>query len=716
MNERVHAMTNRNDQPGPDELRRQAEEMVSAKISHMPEYPDLSPEEAREALHELRVHQIELEIQNEELRRAHVELDAVRERYFDLYNLAPMGYITISETGLILEANLTAATLLGVARGMLVKQPISRFIFKEDQDFYYLNRKKLFETGKPQAYELRMVKNVGMVFWAHLESTATQNDNGDLVSRVLLTDITDLKRTQEALQKTHEQLTFALYAAGAGGWDWDMTTEQIKWAPELFRLFGLDPATAVAGFETWRGILHPDDRESAEQRIIAAIRDHIQLENEYRIIFPSGEIRWISSLGDTTYDANGKSLRMAGICLDISERKQTEAIKTTFEAQRMQIQKSASLSRMAGAIAHTFNNLLAVVIGNLELTIFKQSNDKCSVENLTEAINAARRASEVTSQLLIYLGQSSTDKVVLDFPAVCQNHLPILRAAMPKNVILETNLLSPGYKIFGNENQILQVITNLASNAWEAMGNFDGTIRLTVKTVVSEEIPAAYHFPFDWQPQDNDYICLEVADTGYGIPTQDMGNIFDPFFSNKFTGRGLGLSVVLGIVRAHNGVITIESEPGKGSVFRIFLPKYGEEVLQPPQKTPVIEISESGAVLLVEDEEMMRSITGEILTSLGFTVFSAKDGVEAIEVFRQHADEIRFVLCDLTMPHMNGWETLVALRKLDPDITVILSSGYDEAEVMAGEHSEKPQAFLSKPYKINDLRIAIHLALHGKAV
>ena len=709
-------MTNRNDQPGPDELRRQAEEMVSAKISHMPEYPDLSPEEAREALHELRVHQIELEIQNEELRRAHVELDAVRERYFDLYNLAPMGYITISETGLILEANLTAATLLGVARGMLVKQPISRFIFKEDQDFYYLNRKKLFETGKPQAYELRMVKNVGMVFWAHLESTATQNDNGDLVSRVLLTDITDLKRTQEALQKTHEQLTFALYAAGAGGWDWDMTTEQIKWAPELFRLFGLDPATAVAGFETWRGILHPDDRESAEQRIIAAIRDHIQLENEYRIIFPSGEIRWISSLGDTTYDANGKSLRMAGICLDISERKQTEAIKTTFEAQRMQIQKSASLSRMAGAIAHTFNNLLAVVIGNLELTIFKQSNDKCSVENLTEAINAARRASEVTSQLLIYLGQSSTDKVVLDFPAVCQNHLPILRAAMPKNVILETNLLSPGYKIFGNENQILQVITNLASNAWEAMGNFDGTIRLTVKTVVSEEIPAAYHFPFDWQPQDNDYICLEVADTGYGIPTQDMGNIFDPFFSNKFTGRGLGLSVVLGIVRAHNGVITIESEPGKGSVFRIFLPKYGEEVLQPPQKTPVIEISESGAVLLVEDEEMMRSITGEILTSLGFTVFSAKDGVEAIEVFRQHADEIRFVLCDLTMPHMNGWETLVALRKLDPDITVILSSGYDEAEVMAGEHSEKPQAFLSKPYKINDLRIAIHLALHGKAV
>ncbi|TSA45493.1 MAG: PAS domain S-box protein [Deltaproteobacteria bacterium] len=189
------------------ELRRRAEETARGTAAQSPEDLDAqSPEETRQTLLELRVHQIELEMQNDELRRTQAELDAARARYFDLYDLAPVGYCTLSESGLILEANLTAATLLGVARGTLIKQPIARFILKEDQDIYYLHRKQLFETGEPQAYELRMVKKDGTAFWAHLEATAAQDADGALIFRTVLSDIAERKRAEEKIKELMGEL------------------------------------------------------------------------------------------------------------------------------------------------------------------------------------------------------------------------------------------------------------------------------------------------------------------------------------------------------------------------------------------------------------------------------------------------------------------------------------------------------------------------------
>jgi len=282
---------------------------------------------------------------------------------------------------------------------------------------------------------------------------------------------------------------------------------------------------------------------------------------------------------------------------------------------------------------------------------------------------------------------------------------------MPKDVTLETDLPSLGPAISANGNQIQQLLTNLATNAWEAFGDGRGAIRLSIKTVSSADIPTTNRFPVDWQPLDNAYACLEVADVGCGIADHDIEKLFDPFFSTKFTGRGLGLPVVLGIVRAHGGAVTVESEPGRGSVFRVFFPVSAEEVPRQPDKAAKApELEGGGTVLLVEDEEMLRHMAEAMLTRLGFKALAAKDGVEAVEVFRQHQDTIRCVLCDLTMPRMNGWETLAALRKLAPDIPVILTSGYDKARVMEGDHPELPQAFLHKPYQMRDLEVAISAA------
>jgi len=217
---------------------------------------------------------------------------------------------------------------------------------------------------------------------------------------------------------------------------------------------------------------------------------------------------------------------------------------------------------------------------------------------------------------------------------------------------------------------------------------------------------------------------LEVTDTGCGIAAKDIEQLFDPFYSTKFTGRGMGLAVVLGLVNSHRGVITVESKLGSGSTFRLFFP-LSEEAM--PQHQTVehdrdITISspspgkmeEGGMVLLVEDEEPLRKMIVIMLDHLGFSALEAKDGIEALEVFGKHQSEIKLVLTDLTMPRMNGWEALTELRKLQPDIPVILASGYDLAHVMAGDHPQLPQAFLGKPYNLKALSDAISKALEGK--
>ncbi len=213
------------------------------------------------------------------------------------------------------------------------------------------------------------------------------------------------------------------------------------------------------------------------------------------------------------------------------------------------------------------------------------------------------------------------------------------------------------------------------TNAWEASGDRQGLIRLSVKTVAAADLPATRRFPLGCQAQEKAYACLEVADAGRGIAAREIDKLFEPFFSTKYTGRGLGLSVVLGIARTHDGFVTVESEPGRGSIFRVFFPVSVEAVSQKPvREVPTCKPVQRGAtVLVVEDDEMLRDTLAFMLECSDYTVLAAEDGVAAVEIFRQHGNEIGCVVCDLTMPRMNGWETLTALRQLAPDLPVILA-------------------------------------------
>ena len=273
------------------------------------------------------------------------------------------------------------------------------------------------------------------------------------------------------------------------------------------------------------------------------------------------------------YQANRQMTGYVIVNRDITERKRAEAEKEKLEILNRQLQKSESLGRMAGAIAHNFNNQLHVVTGNLEMALNELPRAAGRpVEFLTDALRAARRASEVSSLMLIYLGQTHDKQEPLDLSAACRQNLPILLAAMPKNVVLDSDLPSPGPVVRSNPNQIQQILTNLVTNAWEAGDEAKCIIHLSVKTALPSDIPELHRFPPTWQPRNNAYACLAVADTGLGIAAKHIDSIFDPFFSSKFPGRGMGLAVVLGNVRAHGGAITVENDPGRGSIFRVYLP------------------------------------------------------------------------------------------------------------------------------------------------
>ncbi len=395
--------------------------------------------------------------------------------------------------------------------------------------------------------------------------------------------------------------------------------------------------------------------------------------------------------------------------------RQAEAERLLLESQNRLLQKTESLGRMAGAIAHNFNNQLQAVLGNLELALEDLPPHTNITEALMAAMHAGRRAAEMSGLMLTYLGQASGKREPTDFASICRQSLAVIEPSLPKEVVIKTILPSPGPTIRATADQIQQVIVNLVINAREALGDAGGSIGLSLKTGSAAEVSKTGRFPADWKPQDLPYACLEVKDDGCGISEDDFEKIFDPFFTTKFTGRGLGLAVVLGIVRAHGGVLTVDSQEGKGSVFRIYLPLSKEVVLPSAEKSDVSpEMAVGSTILLVEDEPDVRRMAATMLGRIGFAVIEAPDGMTAVEALRERPEGVVCAICDLTMPHMDGWETLTALRKVIPGLPVVLASGYDQSQVMTGEHAEWPQTFLHKPYQLAKLRDSVRVALTKK--
>ena len=321
------------------ELRARAKAAFQKKAAQTPEsLKTLSPEATEQLLHELRVHQIELEMQNEELRRSQVELNVSRARYFDLYDLAPVGYVTLSESGLVQQANLTIATLLGVTRADLIKQPLCRFIQKEDAGSYHLMRKVILETGVARACDLRLVKSDGTIFWAHLTATVNSDESGAPILRLTLSSIEEREEYKRELQEKEERLSLGTIHNGIGIWDWNLITQKMIWDDSMFALYHISREDFSGTEEAWRASLHPDDLERGDQEIKDTISGKRTFDTDFRVVWPNGEIHHIKAVAKIFRDENGTPLRMLGTNWDITARKLLEAAVTTAtEEERCRI-------------------------------------------------------------------------------------------------------------------------------------------------------------------------------------------------------------------------------------------------------------------------------------------------------------------------------------------------------------------------------------------
>ncbi|MDQ3137004.1 MAG: response regulator [Gemmatimonadota bacterium] len=365
------------------------------------------------------------------------------------------------------------------------------------------------------------------------------------------------------------------------------------------------------------------------------------------------------------------------------------------EARARHVQKLESIGVLAGGIAHDFNNLLHVVLGNADLARLHLAADSMAREHLDEVVRATQRAADLAQQLLAYSGRGAVETRQLDLSCEVRELATLLRTALTKQGTLVWELAVDLPAITADPTQIRQVVMNLITNASDSLGEGAGTIALRTGTVADgDEVPGPGQF-----------VYLEVVDNGCGMDTGTLQRIFDPFFSTKFTGRGLGLSAVMGIVESHGGHIRIRTAPAEGTTFRVLFPATAGDANAPPRRISGADWRGHGTVLVIEDEDEVREVVGRMLERLGFHVIAAQDGVAALERLDEHDGSVAAVLLDLSMPRMGGYEVLQRIRGRKPDLPVILMSGYTEQEVASKVLDARSGVvgFLQKPFLPEDL-------------
>ena len=680
-------------------LRCQAEQKAQALN---PEIDTQWPAEARRMLQELRMRQIELEMHNEALGSARERLAASRARYFDLYDLAPVGYCTISREGLILEANLTAATLFGVVRSALAGQRLSRFIFKGDEDIFYFLVRNLSITGRPQSCELRMTKKDAELFWARLDVALGVDEGGAPGWSIVISDITEHKRVEQALRESEERFRRIFEEGPLGlalvGRDYRF----VKVNSALCKMVGYSEEVLLQ--MSFTDITHPDDLGDDVELAKRLFRREIpSYRMQKRYMKKNGEIIWINLTASIILDHDGEPLYGLAMIENITEVKRTQE-------EALARQKLESLGTLAGGIAHDFNNLLGGVLTQSELALTELDAGSSCKEELKAIREAAIRGSEIVRQLMTYAGKESEAIGWVDLSKIVEQMLALLKVSVSKHAVMRADLAPELPAIRANPAQLRQIVMNLITNASDAVGDRDGVIRVITRratlrgeSAVSESLPAG------------DYLSLEVSDTGSGMSPETQRRVFDPFFTTKSAGRGLGLAVVSGIVRSLGGEIRLTSEPRKGSTFRVLLPC--AETTGTPTNCPMSANEESAGplpdavVLVVEDEDPLRRAVAKMLRQRGFEVLEAADGSVAINLLRANRGKIDVILLDMTIPGASSREVVAEGANVRADIRVVLTSAYSEEMLTPLMSASQIRGFIRKPFQFVDLAQTLRNAL-----
>ncbi len=653
------------------------------------------------------------------------------ERLRSIFRAAPVG-IGLERNRFLAQINEKVCEMTGYTERELIGQS-KRILYVSDEEFDRVGHEKLVQIRETGAatIETRYQRKDGRVIDVLMSSVPLDPDDpaGDITFSVV--DITERKRASEALRAAVEG------TAGVTGDAFFQTlVRTLAEALNVHHAFVGElignPPTDLLPLAAWMDGEFVDDFFCRVETspCVQVIRDKLCFcSTGLRDLFPNDKklaaIGADSFFGVCLFDANNRPSGILAVMDDrvmqratLTEslltifstraaaeldRKRAEENRIKLEAQIQHVQKLESLGVLAGGIAHDFNNLLMVILGNADLarrTLAPASPGQVFLQDIE---TASRRAADLCCQMLAYSGKGRFVVQTLDLNQLVEEMTRMLEVSISKKAVLKYNYAANLPAIEADATQVRQVLMNLITNASEAIGDQSGIISITTGVMKCERDYLSDTF-LDEGLLDGLYVFIEIADTGCGMTPEVRKRLFDPFFSTKFTGRGLGMAAVLGIVRGHKGTVKIYTEVDKGTTVKVLFPASKTPLPKPEDsRDSDTEWQGQGTIMVVDDEESVLVVTANILELMGFQTLSAKDGQEALKVYREHKREIVCVLLDLTMPHMDGEETFRELRRIDRDVRVIMSSGYNEQEVTQRFVGKGLAGFIQKPYQYEKL-------------
>jgi PAS domain S-box-containing protein len=627
-----------------------------------------------------------------------------KEQFRTLFEAMEQGVVYQDTEGRIVEVNPAAERILGLSRDQIMGRtsldPCWKTLREDGSELPGEQHPAMItlRTGQP-------VRNTVMgvhlptdeIRWIMVSSIVEKGKDGTLQHVIAtITDISALKRAEAVLRESEARFK-ALSEASFGGviiHDKGLILECNQGLSDMTG-FSHEELVGMNGLN----LIAPDSLDTVVRNIRRGYDQRYEVEG----VRKDGSVYPLS--------IQGKNVTQKGLPVrviefrDITERKRAEDERMYMEKQLLHAQKLESLGVLAGGIAHDFNNILMAIMGNADLALMRINRESPAVDNLHKIEQSAARAADLARQMLAYSGKGKFVIENIDLNRLLEDMLHMLEVSISKKAVLRLNPYHPLPSVEADATQIRQIIMNLVINASEAIGDRSGVIAITTGCMDCDN-GYLKDVWLDENISEGLYVYLEIADTGCGMDKDTLAKLFDPFFTTKFTGRGLGMAAVLGIVRGHKGAIKVYSEAGKGTSFKILLPASD----RPTELFNGVATRDNwlgnGTVLLVDDEETVRGIGSEMLKELGFTAVTANDGREALEIFKNRPD-ISFVILDLTMPHVDGEQCFRELRRMNPNIKVIMSSGYNEQEVTQRFVGKGLAGFIQKPYKLSVLKDAI---------
>ncbi|MDQ2986231.1 MAG: PAS domain S-box protein [Armatimonadota bacterium] len=605
--------------------------------------------------------------------------------------------------GVILSWNRAAERLYGYTEEEAVGNPVAMLIPPDHHDEEPEILARIRRGEVVDHYETVRIHKDGRMIDVSLTVSPVKDASGRIVGAAKIArDITERKEAEAALRESEQR--FRTIADHAPVLIWINNRDECEFVNQTYLDFLGVGMEEIQG-SGWTAFVHSDDLEGYLDAYRIATEAQAKFEGDFRFRRKDGEYRWMKAVGVPWIVGDGEFLGYIGSTVDITDRKRDES-------RLLQAQKLESMGVLAGGIAHDFNNLLTGILGASNLLAETKDMPEGATSLLNGISSACMRAADLTRQILAYSGKGRFIIEPIDVSDLTHEITELLRASVPKNVFINESFTDEPYHVLGDKGQLQQIIMNLVLNATESLDGEAGSVWISTSIdVVDARVKSAY-MPVEAEP--GTYLAFRVKDEGIGMDEETISRIFDPFFSTKSKGRGLGLSAVLGIVRGHKGGLRVKSSPGRGTTFEVLLPVQ-KDYVEPAPKEASPKHANLGdrrvTVLVVDDEQIIRTVVKGALEREGYAVLTAENGLQAVQTFKENSSEIDCVLLDLTMPVLNGDEALKRIREIRGNTPVIVMSGYSESEASSRFGDDSQLVFLQKPFSVAELKRQFDLIL-----